>query len=392
MRTTGIAMLMATALSSTAAAATAPAATEPEMERLAARFEQVLRRVHADYVDAVPGERLVEAAIEGMLASLDPHSVFLDQAAAQAQQERTSGKFGGIGIKVAPDEGGLRILAPIDGGPAARAGLRGGDLVTRIDGEPVGDAGLAETTRRIRGQVGTRVTLTVLRDGPGAPGSFDVTLTRAVVRASSVTHRVEGTVGYIRIHSFDAQAQRGLDEAVAAIGAELGGRLPDGYVLDLRDNPGGLVRQAVSVADSFLEAGTIVSIRARDAAPRVHDAQPGDISHGLPLAVLINGGSASSSEIVTGALQDHGRAIVLGTRSFGKGSVQTVASLGDWGAVKLTTARYYTPSGRSIHAVGIEPDVEVPPSGGTGSDDRQLAHALALVRTGPVMASAMAGP
>ena len=322
-------------------------------------FGEVFERVRAEYVEQVTDKELIEAAISGMLTSLDPHSSFLNADNFQDMQVQTRGAFGGLGIEVTMENGLVRVVSPMDDTPAFRAGLEAGDLISHLDGEPVLGLTLSDAVDRMRGRVGEDIILTILR---GEQEPFDVTVTRDVIRVQSVRWRTEGNVGYIRIASFTEQTTSGVERAIDEIASELGGDVI-GFVLDLRNNPGGLLDQAVEVSDVFLEQGEIVSTRGRheDLAQR-YNADPDDLIEGLPLVVLINGGSASASEIVAGALQDHGRAVLLGTESFGKGSVQTIIPLGGQGAMRLTTARYYTPSGRSIQALGIEPDIEVQPA------------------------------
>ncbi|MBP5859007.1 S41 family peptidase [Marivibrio halodurans] len=321
-------------------------------------FGQVFEQVRREYVEDVSDKKLIEAAIQGMLRSLDPHSVYLNEESFDAMRTNTRGEFGGLGIEVTMDETGyVRVVSPIDDTPAYRAGIEAGDLITHLDGEAVQGLTLNDAVDQMRGPVGSDITLTIVRDG-GDP--FDVTITRDNIQIQSVRSRVEGDAGYIRITSFSGQTQNGLDRAIDEIKAELGDDL-QGYVIDLRNNPGGLLDQAISISDTFLDKGEIVSTRGREAESiQRFQATAGDRANGLPLVVLINGGSASASEIVAGALQDHGRAIVLGTQSFGKGSVQTIMPLNRRGsAIKLTTQRYYTPSGRSIQAKGISPDILV---------------------------------
>lgn len=323
-------------------------------------FGDVFERVRAEYVEAVTDEQLIENAINGMLSALDPHSSYLNRKNFQDMQVQTKGEFGGLGIEVSMDNGLVKVVSPIDDTPAFRAGLQPGDYVTHIDAEAVMGLTLNEAVDKMRGPVGSNIKLTVRRGLSGDP--FDVTLTRAVIKVQSVRSRTENDVGYLRITSFNEQTQAGLEKAISAIEKDHGKKLK-GYVLDLRNNPGGLLDQAVSVSDTFLEKGEIVSTRGRktDEGSRFN-AKPGDMIHGLPLVVLINGGSASASEIVAGALQDHQRGVIMGTQSFGKGSVQTIIPLPGHGAMRLTTARYYTPSGRSIQQLGITPDIEVQPA------------------------------
>jgi len=319
-------------------------------------FGDVFERVRADYVTDVSDEKLVEAAINGMLSSLDPHSSYMNAKSFRDMQVQTRGEFGGLGIEVTMDNGIVKVVSPIDDTPAYRAGLQPNDLITHLDHQQVQGMTLPEAVEKMRGPVNSDIVLTIRRKGRDP---FDVTLTRAVIKIQSVRSRVENDVGYVRITSFSEQTTTGLEHAVKDIKEKLGEKLI-GIVLDLRNNPGGLLDQAVKVSDAFLDRGEIVSTRAR----RSEDAQrfnakPGDLAQNIPLVVLINGGSASASEIVAGALQDHHRAIIMGTRSFGKGSVQTIIPLGPHGAMRLTTAHYYTPSGRSIQQKGIEPDILV---------------------------------
>ena len=320
-------------------------------------FGDVFERVRAQYVEEVTDEQLISAAVEGMLRALDPHSSYLPPRDFKDMQVQTRGQFGGLGIEVTMENGLVKVISPIDDTPAFRAGLQSGDLISHIDGEQVFGLSLSDAVERMRGPVHSEITITVLRESEPAP--FDVHIKREIIKIRSVRWRQEGDVGYLRITSFTEQTQSGVEEGIKALRRELGDRIK-GIVLDLRNNPGGLLDQAISVTDSFLEQGEIVSTRGRSGENvQRYNAEPGDITGGLPMVVLINGGSASASEIVAGALQDHRRAIVLGTRSFGKGSVQTIIPLPGNSAMRLTTARYYTPSGRSIQATGIEPDIIV---------------------------------
>ncbi len=320
-------------------------------------FGDVFERVRAEYVEEVEDEELIASAIRGMLAALDPHSSYLSADAFKDMQVQTRGEFGGLGIEVTMENGLVRVVSPIDDTPAFRAGIEPGDLISHIDGEQVLGLTLNEAVERMRGPVNSDIVVTILREGEEQP--FDVTLVRDIIRIKSVRSRAEGTVAYVRITSFNEQTEPGLRNSLDNLREEIGDELA-GVVIDLRNNPGGLLDQAVAVADAFLDKGEIVSTRGRrnESAQRFN-ARPGDLAEGLPVVVLINGGSASASEIVAGALQDHNRALVLGTASFGKGSVQTVIPLPGNGAMRLTTARYYTPSGRSIQATGIEPDIKV---------------------------------
>ncbi len=320
-------------------------------------FGDVFERVRAQYVEEVDDEQLIENSINGMLTSLDPHSAYLNPKRFKEMQVQTRGEFGGLGIEVTMENGFVKVVSPIDDTPAFRAGVEAGDYITHIDEEPVLGLSLSEAVDKMRGKVGTEIHLEIRREG--AEGPIDITIVRDIIQIQSVRHRVEGNAGYIRITTFSQNSEPGLKKAFAEIKKELGNNLT-GYVLDLRNNPGGLLDQAIAVSDSFLDKGEIVSTRGRNENDTKRDnATPGDLAEGLPIVVLINGGSASASEIVAGALQDHKRAIVLGTKSFGKGSVQTVVPMPGHGAVRLTTARYYTPSGRSIQATGIEPDITV---------------------------------
>ncbi len=320
-------------------------------------FGDVFERVRADYVEDVSDQQLIESAIRGMLASLDPHSSYLDEKSFGDMQVQTRGEFGGLGIEVTLDDNGLvKVVSPIDDTPAFNAGIQAGDFISHLDGEAVLGLTLPEAVEKMRGPVNTDITLTIRREGREP---FDVVITRDVIRIQSVRGRVEGDIGYIRVTAFNEQTKPGVEREVTEIKEELGNKLI-GYVLDLRNNPGGLLDQAIAVSDAFLDKGEIVSTRGRDAEEgQRFNARSGDLAEGLPMVILINAGSASASEIVTGALQDHRRAIVMGTASFGKGSVQTIIPLPGHGAMRLTTSRYYTPSGRSILAKGIEPDIEV---------------------------------
>ena len=332
-------------------------AVSSETYRQLNMFGDVFERVRAEYVEEVDDAELIEAAIQGMLSSLDPHSTFLSPKAYGEMQVHTRGQFGGLGIEVTMENGLVKVVSPIDDTPAHRAGIQPGDFIIGIDGEQVFGLTLGEAVDRMRGPVKSEIVITVQRGGVEQP--FDVTIIRDVIRIRSVKSRAEGDVAFIRVTSFNEQTDSGVEKAMRELNDEIGDSLK-GLVLDLRNNPGGLLDQAVAVSDAFLEKGEIVSTRGRGSrGGQRFNARAGDIAEGLPIVVLINGGSASASEIVAGALQDHRRAIILGTRSFGKGSVQTVIPLPGEGAMRLTTARYYTPSGRSIQATGIEPDIFV---------------------------------
>jgi len=323
-------------------------------------FGDIFERVRSHYVDKPDDTKLIESAINGMLTGLDPHSSYMDAKSYRDMQVQTRGEFGGLGIEVTQEDGFIKVVAPIDDTPAARAGILAGDLITHLDGASIKGMTLSQAVDKMRGAVNTKITLRITRKGADKP--IDVTLTRDVVRVRSVRSHVEGSdIGYIRISSFNEQTADGLKKAISEISAQIPPEKLKGYILDLRNNPGGLLDQAIAVCDTFLERGEIVSTRGRnDEETQRFDAHPGDLINGKPIIVLINGGSASASEIVAGALQDQKRATILGTRSFGKGSVQTIIPLGSGnGALRLTTARYYTPSGRSIQALGITPDVEI---------------------------------
>ena len=323
-------------------------------------FGDVFERVRADYVEKPDDSKLVESAINGMLAGLDPHSGYMTPNSFRDMQVQTRGEFGGLGIEVTMEDGLIKVVAPIDDTPAAKAGVMANDIITHINEEPVHGLALDQAVERMRGPVNTKIKLTITRKGADKP--IEVTIVRDIIRVKSVRWRPQGSdVGYIRVTQFNEQTTDGLKQAITELNAQLGADKIKGYVLDLRNNPGGLLDQAISVSDTFLEKGEIVSTRGRNPEETQRfNARPGDLIKNKPLIVLINGGSASASEIVAGALQDHKRATLIGTRSFGKGSVQTIIPLGAGnGALRLTTARYYTPSGRSIQAKGISPDIEV---------------------------------
>lgn len=321
-------------------------------------FGDIFERVRSQYVEEVDEAELIESAINGMLASLDPHSSYLPPKGFEDMRVQTKGEFGGLGIEVTMENGLVKVVAPIDETPAAAAGIESGDYISQLDGEAVLGLTLSEAVERMRGKVGEEIVLTILREGREEP--FDVTLVRDTIKIRAVRARVEGDVGVIRITTFNEQTFENLESGLKEVTAEIGADRIKGYVIDLRNNPGGLLNQAISVSDAFLDKGEIVSTRGRDPDDSErHNAEPGDLTGGKPLVVLINGGSASASEIVAGALQDHRRAIIVGEKSFGKGSVQTIMPLAGEGAIRLTTARYYTPSGRSIQALGIEPDILV---------------------------------
>ncbi len=336
-----------------------------ESQRNASVYEQldlfgdIFERIRAQYVEEVDAADLIEAAINGMLTSLDPHSSYLSPDDAADMREQTRGEFGGLGIEVTQEDGWVRVIAPMDGTPADRAGMQTGDYITHVNGESLLGLTLSESVELMKGPVGSEIIITVVRDTEDEP--FDVSIIRDIIKLTAVRTRAEGNTVVMRVSTFNDQTYPNLEDGLRETVAELGGiENVDGFVLDLRNNPGGLLNQAIKVSDAFLNAGEIVSTRGRD--PQDGDrfnATDGDLAQGKPIVVLINGGSASASEIVAGALQDHRRAIIVGTKSFGKGSVQTVMPLRSDGAMRLTTARYYTPSGRSIQALGVSPDIVV---------------------------------
>lgn len=321
-------------------------------------FGDIFERVRSQYVEEVDEAELIESAINGMLTSLDPHSSYLAPKNFEDMRVQTKGEFGGLGIEVTMEDGFVKVVAPIDDTPAAEAGMQAGDYITHLDGESVLGLTLSDAVERMRGKVGEELIITVVREGADEP--FDVTIVRDVIKIRAVRARLEGDIGVLRITTFNEQTYDNLKLGIQQVKEDIGDREITGYVIDLRNNPGGLLNQAISVSDAFLEKGEIVSTRGRDPQDSErHNAEPGDLTDGKPLVVLINQGSASASEIVAGALQDHRRAIIIGAKSFGKGSVQTIMPLSGQGAMRLTTARYYTPSGRSIQALGIEPDILV---------------------------------
>jgi carboxyl-terminal processing protease len=323
-------------------------------------FGQVFERVRADYVEKPGDAKLVEGAINGMITSLDPHSRYMNDSAWREMQETTQGEFGGLGIEVTMEDGLIKVVAPIDGTPAAKAGIMSGDLVTNIDDEAVQGLTLEQAVNKMKGPVNTKTRLTIFRKGAESP--INVTIVREIIHVRPVSYHTDGgNIGYVRISSFNEQTSDELRKAIGDISRQITSENLAGYVLDLRNNPGGLLDQAVAVSSTFMARGEVVSTRGRrpDETQRF-SARGGDLTKGKPLVVLINGGSASASEIVAGALHDHKRATLIGTRSFGKGSVQTIIPLGNGnGALALTTARYFTPSGRSIQAKGVTPDIEV---------------------------------
>jgi carboxyl-terminal processing protease len=322
-------------------------------------FGDIFERIRSDYVEDVDDQKLIEAAINGMLTSLDPHSSYLSPDDASDMQVQTRGEFGGLGIEVTQEEGFVKVVSPMDDTPAAAAGIEAGDFITHVDGQSVLGLTLDEAVEMMRGPVGSEIIITVVREGVTDP--FDVSIIRDTIKLTAVRSRLEGDTVVLRVTTFNDQTYANLEEGLKTAVEEAGGiENVNGVVLDLRNNPGGLLTQAIKVSDAFLDAGEIVSTRGRDPQQGERfNATQGDLAQAKPMVVLINGGSASASEIVAGALQDHRRAIVIGERSFGKGSVQTVIPLRGDGAMRLTTARYYTPSGRSIQALGVSPDIVV---------------------------------
>lgn len=322
-------------------------------------FGEIFERVRSSYVEEVTAEELIQNAVEGMLTGLDPHSSYLPPTDFDDMAVQTRGEFGGLGIEVTQENGFIKVVSPIDDTPAFEAGVAAGDLIVQIDGEPTQGLSLDEAVDRMRGVVGEPIVITIVREGEDEP--FDITIVRDVIKVTAVRGRVEGETVVLRVSTFNRQTYPNLEKQIEERVAELGGiENVNGFVVDLRFNPGGLLSQAVAVSDAFLDQGEIVSTRGRDLSNSDrYNATPGDLTQGKPLVVLINGASASASEIVAGALQDHNRAVIVGTRSFGKGSVQTIMPLGEDRAIRLTTSRYYTPSGRSIQALGVQPDIIV---------------------------------
>jgi carboxyl-terminal processing protease len=326
-----------------------------ELYRQLDLFGDVLERVRSDYVEKPDDTQLIENAINGMLSSLDPHSSYMSPKSFRDMQVQTRGEFGGLGIEVTMENGVIKVVSPIDDTPASKAGLMANDLITHLDNEQISGLTLEQAVEKMRGPVNTPITLTIVRKG--RDDAFDVKVTRDVIRINAVKSRAEGDVAYIKVSTFNEQTHANMVKAIETLSKQIGPDLK-GYIIDLRNNPGGLLDQAISVSDDFLERGAIVLTKGRNNEETQRaNARPGDITDGKKVTVLINGGSASASEIVAGALQDHKRATIIGTRSFGKGSVQTIIPLGANGAIRLTTARYYTPSNRSIQAKGIDPDI-----------------------------------
>jgi carboxyl-terminal processing protease len=366
--TLGLALLLPTGLSiaqkepAPAQAEKAAAPRDPlEIYADLTLFGEVFDRIRAEYVDDRDEQQLIRAAIQGMLTSLDPHSGYLPPADSDEMRQDLSGEFGGLGIEVTMEDGVVKIVSPMDDAPAARAGILANDLIVEVDGKPIKGQTLDDAVAQMRGPVGTSVRITIVRKGVADPMAFE--LTRAIVATRAVRWSMEGDIALLRLASFSEQAFVGIEKAINETYKARDGEAPKGIILDLRNNPGGLVNQSVYVADAFLNQGAVVLTRGRTARESArYDARPDALDAriaGVPLVVLINGGSASAAEIVAGALQDHKRATVVGTRSFGKGSVQSIIPLGPDGAVRLTTARYYTPSNRSIQALGITPDIEI---------------------------------
>lgn len=345
-------------------------------------LSEVFGKIKADYVERISDKKLLEYAIRGMVDSLDPHSAYLDKTDYQELRVGTTGEFGGLGIVVGMEDGFVKVVAPIDDTPAAKAGIKSGDLIIRLNNKPVKGMTLDQAVKLMRGKPGTKITLLVIRTGQSKPLTF--VLTRSKIRVKSVKSRMlEKGFGYIRISQFQERTAPDMRKAIAKLKKENHGQLK-GLILDLRDNPGGLLDAAVGVADTYLNSGAIVSVRGRNKDDdRVYTATPGDMLNGAPIVVLVNGGTASASEIVSGALKDNKRAIIVGTRTFGKGSVQTVIPLGNDTAIKLTTARYYTPSGHSIQAEGIEPNIVL--------DHLKVAIAKQQLGTAPIKEADLTG-
>ena len=342
-------------------------------------FGDVFDLIKKNYVEEINDEKVIEYAINGMLQSLDPHSGYMNAEIYIEMKEETKGEFGGLGIEVTMENGYVKVISPIDDTPAAKAGMRPGDYITHIDGEEILGKSLQDAVEKLRGPVGSTIEITVVRLGEDEP--LVVTIKRAIITVQAVKFRPEGNVGYIRLISFSEQASKGVKKAIKDLSKEIGISNLSGYILDLRSNPGGLLDQSTKVTNSFLSSGEIVSIKGRGKKDISRfSASRGDLTDGKPLIVLINEGSASASEIVAGALQDHKRAIIIGSQSYGKGSVQTIFPLKDSSAIRMTTALYYTPSGDSIHEIGISPDIEVESTWDIeNQSDNQLEYALNLL-------------
>ncbi len=355
LRTATLVSAVALLPTATAGLAAVDAQAGPEFGKLLA----VYQRIKSSYVEPVDDDKLVKGAIDGMLASLDPHSSYLDARDFENLRTQTDGAYGGLGLSVTMDDGAVKIIAPTRESPADKAGLKAGDFITHLDGKLIYGGTLDEAVDKMRGEPGSPIRLSIFRPGRDEP--FDVTITRAIIDLKPVDWEVKDGIGIITVASFSADVGNDVGAAMKGIRAKLGGKSPAGIVLDLRQNPGGLLDEAVALSDEFLDKGVIVSQRGRYARDNeTYNAQAGELARGIPLVVLIDAGSASASEIVAGALQDQHRALVMGERSFGKGSVQTLLPLSRSTALKLTTARYYTPSGRSVQEGGIEPDIAVP--------------------------------
>lgn len=340
-------------------ASTVTAAVDANTYKELDQFMNVFEKVRADYVDKVDDKTLIKGAIDGMLSSLDPHSSYLDSRDFQNMKTTTDGAYGGLGLTVQMEDGAVKVVSPTEDSPAARAGIKSGDYITHLDGKLIYGGKLDEAVDQMKGKPGTTIKLTIVRPGRDKP--FDVTLKREIISLRPVKWEVKDRVGIININAFSKNTGADTRAALVGIDKALGGQQPLGYVIDLRSNPGGLLDQAIEVSDAFLERGEIVSQRGREKGDiERYYARPGDLAHGLPVIVLVDSGSASAAEIVAGALQDQHRALVMGERSFGKGSVQTLLPLTDDTALRLTTARYYTPSGRSVQEGGIAPDIAVP--------------------------------
>lgn len=354
-------LLIGTAVAATMTGASSKAAETPSIQDpydLMELFGAALNTIKSDYVEETDNRKLIETAIDGMLTSLDPHSGFMDAETFDDMQTQTKGEFGGLGLEVGMDKGFVRVMSPIDDTPAFKAGLQTGDYITHVDDISTFGQSLNDTVKKMRGKPGTKVKLTISRKDKEP---FDVTIKRDIIKVKPVKFEAKGDIGYIRISTFSEKTTEMLHDAIKQLNKQIGQDKIKGFILDVRNNPGGLLDQAVGVADTFLDEGEIVSTRSRNPEDTLRfSAKKGDLTNGLPLVVLINEGSASASEIVAGAMQDHRRGVIVGLKTFGKGSVQTVRSVPGIGGIRITTARYYTPSGNSIQAKGIEPDVVIP--------------------------------